>query len=73
MYKHTPSDQFQGHGWPLCNQSHGEKCIRNYLDKLNILYESQKKFNDLKDKALLSYDFYLPKQKVLIYRRSLWC
>ena len=53
-------------GCPICYQPHGEKFIQNYLDKHNIVYESQKKFNDLKDKSLLSYDFYLPKQKVLI-------
>lgn len=44
----------------------GEKFIQNWLDKNNIKYEPQKKFNDLKDKLSLSYDFYLPEQKVLI-------
>ena len=53
-------------GCPICSQSHGEKFIQNYLDKYNIPYIPQRKFNDLKDKALLSYDFHLPEQKVLI-------
>ena len=66
VYKQEPTVHLQGHGCPICSQSHGEKFIQNYLDKHNIIYESQKTFNDLKDKTYLSYDFYLPKQKVLI-------
>ena len=66
VYKQTPSDHLQGYGCPICSQSHGEKFIQNYLDNHNIIYESQKRFNGLKDKTYLSYDFYLPKQKVLI-------
>ena len=53
-------------GCPICNESHGEKYIRNYLDKHNIKYISQKKFKDLKDKTYLSYDFYLPDYNTLI-------
>ena len=59
-------NQHKFYGCPICNESHGERFIRNYLDKHNIVYESQKKFKDLKDKQPLSYDFYLPKQKILI-------
>lgn len=66
VYKQTPNDHLQGYGCPKCKQSKGEKYIQNYLDKHNIHYIPQKKFNDLKDKRLLSYDFYLPEQKVLI-------
>ena len=65
IYKQTPNNHYI-YGCPICKESHGEKFIRVYLDKHNIPYESQKKFHDLKDKALLSYDFYLPNQKVLI-------
>ena len=61
---HTTKNRLTG--CPICSQSHGEKFIQNYLNKHGIPYESQKKFNDLKDKAYLSYDFYLPEQKVLI-------
>ena len=62
----TTSNLLQGYGCPICNESHGERFIRNYLDKHNIVYESQKKFKDLKDKQPLSYDFYLPRQNLLI-------
>lgn len=66
VWKPTTSNLLQGYGCPICNESHGERYIRNYLDKHNIVYEPQKRFNGLKDKQPLSYDFYLPKQKVLI-------
>lgn len=66
VYKQLPSAHLHGQGCSICNESHGEKFIRNYLDRNTIKYESQKKFKDLKDKTYLSYDFYLPKQKILI-------
>ena len=66
IYLQTPSDHLQGYGCPVCNESHGERFIRNYLDKNNIKYESQKRFKDLKDKTYLSYDFYLPNYNMLI-------
>ena len=61
---HTTPNRLNG--CPVCNESHGERFIRNYLDKNNIKYIPQKKFNNLKDKQLLSYDFYLPDYKILI-------
>ena len=66
IYKQKPYSHLEGYGCPICNESHGERFIRNYLDRKVIKYESQKKFKDLKDKTYLSYDFYLPKQKILI-------
>lgn len=66
IYEQTPSDHLQRHGCPVCNESHGEKYIRNYLDKHSINYIPQKKFKDLKDKTYLSYDFYLPDYNILI-------
>lgn len=53
-------------GCPICNESHGEKYIRNYLDSKGIKYIPQKKFHDLRDKTYLSYDFYLPDYNILI-------
>lgn len=66
VYEQTPNDHLHNKGCPVCNESHGERFIRNYLDKNNIKYISQRNFKDLKDKTYLSYDFYLPKQNVLI-------
>ena len=56
-------------GCPHCivpNISRGEVYVKNYLDKNKIKYIAQKKFDDLKDKNFLSYDFYLPNYKILI-------
>ena len=66
VYLQTPCDHLQGNGCPVCNESHGERFIRNYLDKHNIKYIPQKKFKDLKDTKPLSYDFYLPEYNTLI-------
>ena len=68
IYEQTPDMHIGKYkqGCQVCNESHGEKFIRNYLDKNNIKYIPQKKFKDLKDKNYLSYDFYLPKYKILI-------
>ena len=66
IYKQEPASHLQNYGCPICNESHGEKYIRNYLDKYFIKYIPQKKFNDLKDKTYLSYDFYLPNNNILI-------
>ena len=66
VWKPSTSNLLHGYGCPICNESHGEKYIRNYLDKNNIKYIPQKKFKDLKDKTYLSYDFYLPNYNILI-------
>ena len=66
IYSQRPADHLRSIGCPLCSESHGEKFIRNYLDKHNIKYEPQKRFHDLKDKQPLSYDFYLPNYNILI-------
>lgn len=66
IYSQTPDDHLHGKGCSICNESHGEKFISNYLDKNNIKYIPQKRFHDLKDKTYLSYDFYLPNYNILI-------
>lgn len=52
----------------LSFHSYGEQCIAELLDKYNILYETQKTFNDYKSSknALLKFDFYLPEQQICI-------
>lgn len=57
-----------GIGCPRCNSSNGESLIQKYLDKHNIEYEFQKKFDDLVgiNGRQLSYDFYIPKYNILV-------
>lgn len=52
-------------GCPKCSsrKSSGERRIANFLEKNNIVFEEQKKFEEL---GLLSYDFYLPQNRLLI-------
>ena len=51
---------------PYCNSPKGELIINKMLKSLGINYETQKTFDDLKDTKLLSYDFYIPSQNILI-------
>lgn len=67
LYTQTPSDHLYNLAdCPICNESRGERFIRNYLNKHSIKYEAQKTFRELKDKQPLSYDFYLPDYNILI-------
>lgn len=73
LFKHTcgfifsqlPQNFIKGRGCPKCYKkiSKGEQFIMNWLNNNNIEYEFQKKFQDLSRK---SFDFFLPKQKILI-------
>lgn len=58
----------QGVGCPQCASSHGERIIRNYLNRYNVVYTPQKTFDNLigLGNGLLSYDFYLPEYNLLI-------
>ncbi|PPD55285.1 MAG: hypothetical protein CTY12_01380 [Methylotenera sp.] len=59
-----------GQQCPSCNVgSSGEELIKRLLDKHNIVYEVQKKFNDCRSpltNRILSFDFYLPDYNTLI-------
>lgn len=67
VYGVRPTDFFSHHArCPYCNSSKGELIISKILDILTIDYESQKTFDDLRDINLLSYDFYIPSQSILI-------
>ena len=51
---------------PICNESHGENKIKNYLISKNIIFMRQKKFNDCKFIRCLPFDFYLSEYNILI-------
>lgn len=57
-----------GGSCPKCSPkvSHGEILIRYYLNKHNINYISEKRFDDCKDIRPLPFDFYLPDHNILI-------
>lgn len=61
-----PSNLIKGFGCGKCAQSGGEIRIKKYLEKNNINFIEQMKFDDLRDIKKLSYDFYLPDYNLLI-------
>ena len=64
----APNNLLQGKGCPICCMSHGERCIKQYLDEHGIAYTPQKKYDGLTgvNGGLLSFDFYLPTYNLLI-------
>lgn len=66
VWKAKPSDLSNGHGCPVCNESHGEKSIRRWLDRLDIRYMAQKKFDGCRDVRPLPFDFFLVNHRMVI-------
>lgn len=62
----TPANVLFGKGCPVCNESKGERQIRQWLQKYNIEYVYQKTFIDCKDINALPFDFYIPKYNICI-------
>ena len=65
-WKIAPSNVLSGQGCPQCQESVGERQVRQWLEKNNIVYVYQKPFDDCKDKKVLPFDFYLPEYNVCI-------
>ena len=61
-----PCHTMRGHGCSVCNESHGERKISQWLDSNNIKYIPQHRFYDCKDKYTLPFDFYIPKYNLCI-------
>ena len=67
-FEATPHNVIQGSGCPHCSKSKGEVAIKACLEENHIDYQPQKKFDNLLGVGgrNLSYDFFLPKQNLLI-------
>ena len=61
-----PANILSGRGCPQCKETNGERRIRLWLEKNNILYESQKIFIDCRDVRPLPFDFYLHNYNIAI-------
>jgi hypothetical protein len=61
-----PNDILRGCGCPKCNQSHGEQAVQQWLEKHQIIFTPQHRFNDCRDKYPLPFDFYLPQHNICI-------
>lgn len=71
IYKVRPDSFLNGRRCPYCSSPKGETTIDKILKSMGIRYESQKTFDNLKDNRLLSYDFYIPDQDILIEYQGL--
>lgn len=61
-----PINTLSGKGCPQCNESRGERQVRQWLEKHNIKYQYQKTFDDCRDIRVLPFDFYIPEHNVCI-------
>ena len=59
----TPHEHLKGCGCPICNSSHLEKEVIDFLNKNNIVFETQKNFEWLGKQRL---DFYLSEYNIAI-------
>ena len=66
-FEQAPTHHLSGQGCRICNESKGENKIAEYLLINSINFVREKKFNECKGKRrVLSFDFYLPENNVLI-------
>ncbi len=61
-----PIHTLRGQGCPVCNQSHGEREISQWLQAHFVNYIPQYKFKDCRDKLELPFDFYIPEFNICI-------
>jgi hypothetical protein len=66
LFSQTPSYHISGHGCPICKTSKGELEILKFLEKHEIEFNHQKRFENCKNKYALPFDFYLPKYNTCI-------
>ena len=59
IFEQKPNAHLNKQGCPLCNESKGERIIKNYLKENNVSFKRQKTFDDCKYKYTLKFDFYL--------------
>lgn len=65
-FKQSAYTHKQGGGCSSCNDSKGEREIKQFLKKQNINFISQKKFDGCKNKRHLVFDFYLPDHNLCV-------
>lgn len=66
----SAGSHLSGRGCPHCRESTGEASIAHYLTSLDLAENAdffrERGFDSLKDRLPLKYDFYLPKENLLI-------
>lgn len=66
-FTQKPYVHLNGRGCPKCKQSFGERSIQLQLDKLNIKYETEKRFNSCRSKYPLPFDFFVEDKYLIEY------
>lgn len=66
IWSAKPANILFGKGCPQCNESKGERQVRQWLDKHDIVYIYQKTFINCRDLRVLPFDFYIPKYNLCI-------
>lgn len=66
LFEQQPVCHICGCGCPICNESRGERKIRNHLNVLGLDFVSQKMFRDCKDQRKLPFDIFIPTLTLLI-------
>lgn len=67
VWKPQAGSLTQGFGCPVCNESHGEKKIRNYLNDNNIKFKREFSFEDCINKRKLKFDFAVFRKDEIIF------
>lgn len=62
----APINVLSGQGCPCCQESKGERQVRQWLEKRKIIFIYQKTFTGCEDKKKLPFDFYISKYNVCI-------
>ena len=66
VWRAQPANILFSKGCPQCNESKGERQVRQWLDKNIISFIYQKTFTDCIDLRVLPFDFYIPKYNLCI-------
>lgn len=67
VYKVTPKDFLRGNRCPLCKESKGERLVRHFLIKMDVEFEREKRYEDLRSSgSYMPFDYYLPDHNLLI-------
>jgi hypothetical protein len=59
IFKQRAGSHLSGNGCPDCTESRGSMMVRSILNKNNISFISEYKFNDCRNKLPLPFDFFL--------------
>lgn len=66
LFEQSPTNHLAGKGCLKCKESRGEMAIKHHLNIRNVDFITEKTFYNCKNVNVLPFDFYLPKQNLLI-------